>query len=90
MLVEVFFGMLHFSFIDKAHMSETAVGKLIDDGTSQPVGQIVVDDRSDICTESSEQYYEINIHLIVYCCFVGGRRHDHFGRKRNKRTLDGH
>ena len=26
-LVEIFFGMLHFGFIDQAHVSETAVGE---------------------------------------------------------------
>ena len=34
-LVEIFFGMLHFGFIDQAHVPETAVGEFVDDGTSR-------------------------------------------------------
>ena len=42
MLVKIFFRMLHFGFVDEAHVPETAVGKLVNDGASQPFCQIVV------------------------------------------------
>ena len=41
--------MLHFGFVDEAHVPETAVGKLVNDGASQPFCQIVVYQGSDIC-----------------------------------------
>ena len=69
-LVKVFFGMLHFGFIDQAHVPETAVGEFIDDGTSQPAGQIVIDDSADIGSYGGKKHYQVDVQLFVDCCFV--------------------
>lgn len=80
-LVEIFFGMLHFGFIDQAHVSETAVGELVDDGTSQPAGQIVIDNSTEVGSQGGEEHYQIDVQLFVDCRFVGCRRNDYFGWK---------
>ena len=81
---------LHFGFIDQAHVSETAVGELVDDGTSQPAGQIVIDNSTEVGSQGGEEHYQIDVQLFVDCRFVGCRRNDYFGWKRNERTFNGH
>ena len=68
MLVEEIFGVLHFGFVDKAHVSEAAVGKFIDNGTTEPLGQIIIDESTDGGTDGGEEDNEIDIEASVTGC----------------------
>ena len=80
---------LHFGFVDEAHVPETAVGKLVNDGASQPFCQIVVYQGSDNCPYGCKQYHQIYIHVVIVGGFPSGRRDYNFRREGNKRTFNG-
>jgi len=67
-LVKEFLGVLHLGFVDKAHMSEAAIGKLIDDGATEPFGQIIIDESTDVGTDGGEEDNEIDIKASVSGC----------------------
>ena len=73
MLVKVVFRVLNLGFINQAHVSEAAVGELVDDGTSQPAGQIVIDNSTEVGSQGGEEHYQIDVQLFVDCRFVGCR-----------------
>mgnify|MGYP006360428051 CR=1 FL=1 len=76
--VEEIFGVLHFGFVDKAHVSEAAVGKFIDNGTTEPLGEIIVDESTDVGSESGTEDNKIDIQASVTGCgfpCCGGNYH---------------
>ena len=87
---KIVFGLFHRCLIDETHVSETAVGKAVNDGATQPLGQVVIDNRSQVCTNGGEHYDEPDAHRAIGHGFPRSRRHHHFTGEGNKRTLDGH
>ena len=47
-LLEVFFGVADFFFVDKAHVADAAVGEAVDNGAAQPQSQIIVEKGADV------------------------------------------
>ena len=90
MFVEVLFGLLHLLLVDQAHVPQTAVGKAVNDGASQPTRQVVIDQRPDVRPQGGEQHHQRDTHLAVDGRHVGRRGDDQFGGERDKRTLDRH
>jgi hypothetical protein len=83
--------MLHLGFVYQVHVAETAVGKLVDDGTAHEIRQIVVDEGTDIGSEGSEQDHLVYIEVAVSACsLIGSRWNHHFRREGDEGTLDGH
>ena len=90
-LVEEVFGILHLCFVNQTHMSKAAIGEFIDDGATEPFGQEVVDECTDIGTNGSKKDNEIDIQAsITSGGFPCGGWHDHFGREGDERTLNSH
>jgi hypothetical protein len=91
MLDEKLLGCLYLLLVDETHVSETAIGKLVDDGSTHEVGNVVIDECTDIGTNGGEKYYEIYIQITVSTgCFVGCRRYYHFRWEGDERTFDSH
>jgi hypothetical protein len=84
MLPEVLFGMVYFRFINQAHMTETAVGKFIDNRTPQPTCKIVVYECAEICADGCENNDKEDIHTVIGHRFPCSRRHYNFRWKWDK------
>ena len=55
-LPEILLCALQFLAGEQAHMSQPTVGELIDDQSSQPYGETIIDDRPYHRTERTEEY----------------------------------
>lgn len=88
-LVEVAFGRLYLALVEQAHVAHAAVGKLVDERTAYPEGQVVVYDGTYIGTEGTEEDNQIHIQFAIGSFVGGGYNHD-FGGEGDKRTLDHH
>lgn len=91
MFAEKRFGFLYGGTVDEAHVSDTAVGELVDDRSAEPLGKVIVDERTEIGTDCGEYHDEHKAHAAVRvhslpCC----RRNNHLGWEGDERTLDSH
>ena len=91
MFAEEGFWLLHLLAVDKAHMSDTTVGKAVYNGSSEPFGEIVVDECSNVGAYSSEYNHQYEGHSAVWVHgFPCSRWHNNFRREWNERTLYSH
>lgn len=78
-LVEEFFGMLYLGLVDEAHVSESAIGELVDNGTAEPLGKEIVDECSYIGSKGGKEYDQIDVQASVTSGgFPCGRGNHHF------------
>ena len=91
MLAEESLGMFNLGTVDKAHVAQSAVGKAVHYGASQPLGQIIVDEGTHIGTQRGYHYHHNDVEVAVVHhgkkCRGG---HYHLGGKWYERTLDSH
>ena len=77
MPVEIALGILHFRLIYKAGVTETAVGKGVNNRPTEPHGQKIVDQGADNGAECGEEHNKEYIHVTAGNGYVGSRRHHH-------------
>ena len=75
----------------EAHVTDAAVSKLVDDWSAEPLGNVIVDERTEVGTYCGEHHNEHEAHAAVGvhslpCC----RRNNHLRREGDERTLDSH
>ena len=78
--LEELLGGLYLLLVDEAHMAETAIGKLVDNGSAYPLSQEVVDDSTQVGTDGCTY----NNHYEAHFAKVGCRRYDNFRWKGDK------
>lgn len=89
-LVEIGFGIRHFSLVDQADVAETAVCEPVDDWPSEPHRQIVVDQRADERAHRCQRHNHVDVYMPLRHGEVGSRRHNDFRRERDKRAFNRH
>ena len=98
-LAEILLGFLYLRTREQAEMAEFAVGELIDDDTSKPNGEAMINDGSYHGTERAEEHDEQDIHRVGagdakytfrLTGYEGGRGDHYFAGEGNKRTLHRH
>lgn len=79
MIGEVLLGVLHFLLIEEAEVAEGAIGKGVDDGTSEVAGGGIVDEGAKVGTKGGAEDDEDDVEVAaIGCCTVGGGRYDKF------------
>ena len=76
---EVFLRLLHLLLVEQAHVAESAVGKGIDNGTSEVSGCGVVDECSEVGSDGGAEDNEDDVEVAAFGgCAVGCGRHHEF------------